>query len=79
MKIYGYKDEGLPIEQIESSELAEITINASPEEVRKIARFFAKVADDMDKMGADYSHIHLADEESGFEDSPHFVVFNSEN
>jgi hypothetical protein len=29
MKIHGYKDEGLPIEQIEPYELAEITIEAT--------------------------------------------------
>lgn len=58
-------------------ELAEITINATPDEARKIAAFLISVADAMDQMGNAYSHMHLADQQSGFEDSPHITVFNS--
>ena len=74
MKIYGYADAGLPIEQIEPKVLAEIALVATPEELRVIASFLASVAGTMERMGADHSHEHLADRYPGFDDSPHFVV-----
>ena len=78
MKIYGYSDQGLPIEDIESVELAEITLNATPDETRKIAAFLLSAADAMERMGQSYGHVHLADLQPGFENSPHMTVFNSE-
>jgi len=78
MKISGYSDEGLPIEQIQARELAEITLNVTPNELRQIASFLLEAADEMHRMGASYSHLHLADRVSGFESSPHLTVLNSE-
>lgn len=74
MKIYGYKDEGLSIEEIVPFELAEITLQASPRELRLIASFLESAADEMERMGKEYDHEHLADKEPFFKDSPHFVV-----
>ena len=78
MKIHGYSDKGLPIEQVRSEELAEISLVASPSELRLIAAFLSASADNMERMGATYGHEHLADKQSGFDSSPHFVVFNSD-
>ena len=61
MKIYGYKDKGLDIDQITPSELAEITIVASPEELKMIANFLSAAADEMIRMGESYDHEHLSD------------------
>ncbi|HEY3487626.1 MAG TPA: hypothetical protein VGL10_06135 [Gammaproteobacteria bacterium] len=72
MKLYGYKDED--IEQTEPSKLAETTLVASPQELRMIAAFLEAAADNMEKMGADYSHEHLSDKNPSFESSPRFVV-----
>lgn len=77
MKIHGYKDEGLPIEQIGPSELAEITLVATPHELREIAAFLKAAADNMERLGPEYDHEHLSDKKPGFEGSPHFVVFNA--
>jgi hypothetical protein len=77
MKIHGYSDQGLPTEEIQSSELAEITVVASPSELRRIAAFLLSAADNMEHMGSSYSHEHLSDKQPGFDSSPHFVVFNS--
>ena len=74
MKLYGYKDEGLDIDQIVSSELAEITLVASPEELRMIAAFLESAADEMVRMGETYDHEHLSDKKPFFNNSPHFVV-----
>jgi hypothetical protein len=77
MKIHGYSNRGLPIEQVRPEELAEITLVANPAELRQIAAFLSSAADSMERMGTSYSHEHLADKQPGFDSSPHFVVFNS--
>ncbi len=75
MKIYGYIDEGLDIDQIVPSELAEITLVASPDELRMIASFLETTAQEMERMGETYDHEHLSDKKTPyFNDSPHFVV-----
>lgn len=76
MKIHGYGNCGVPIAQIQPEELAEITLVATPIELRQIAAFLSSAADNMDRMGQNYSHENLADKQSGFDNSPHFVVFN---
>lgn len=76
MKIYGYSDEGLAAEEVRPKELAEITLVATPSELRKIVAFLAMAAEKMEQMGSVYEHEHLADKQPGFEESPHFVVFN---
>lgn len=78
MQLFGYKDQGLPIEDIRSDELAEVTLVAKPGELRRIAKFLQFAADEMERMGNDYSHLHLSDQDKTFEESPHFVVFNPE-
>ena len=78
MKISGYADQGLPAEEVISSELAEITLLANPIELRKIAVFLNSAAENMERMGTNYSHEHLSDKQHGFGNSPHFTVFNAE-
>ena len=78
MKIHGYADAGLEIEEIVPAELAEITLVATPEELRRIARFLENCANGMEARGKSWEHEHLSDEDRYFKDSPHFVVFNPE-
>jgi hypothetical protein len=78
MKIFGYKDEGLDPENVRPVELAEITLQADPAELRKIATFLNTCADGMEARGRDWEHEHLSDRVKEFENSPHFVVFNPE-
>ena len=78
MKIYGYKNEGQDPENIEPSELAEITLVANADELRKIARFIDAAAEGIEKRGKNWEHEHLSDKYREFESSPHFVVFNPE-
>jgi len=79
LKISGYEIGDIPIEEIKFIDLAEITVEATPEELRKIANFLNTAADNMEKMGRSYDHEHLGDKQPGFQDSPHFTVFNSNN
>jgi hypothetical protein len=74
MKLYGYSDEGLPVEQVVTVELAEITLCATPSELRRMAVFFETCAGEMERMGETFDHAHLSDGAKEFEHSPHFVV-----
>lgn len=76
MKLYGYSTEGAEPEKAIPSELAEITLVATPEELRTIATFLISAAEGMDERGLDWEHEHLSDKHKEFRDSPHFVVFN---
>jgi predicted DNA-binding protein YlxM (UPF0122 family) len=77
MKLYGYYDEGLSIAEIASKELAEVTLCATLEELRRMSEFLTFCAAEMDRMGAVYDHIHLSDRLKDFEYSPHFVVMKA--
>jgi hypothetical protein len=74
MKLYGYADTGLPPEQVVPAALAEITLCATPLELRRMAKFLESCASEMERMGAAYDHVHLSDRLKEFEASPHFVV-----
>lgn len=74
MKLFGYADEGLPIEGVATKELAEVTLCATAGELRRISEFLTFCASEMERMGSVYDHIHLSDRLKEFEGSPHFVV-----
>jgi len=75
MKIFGYADDGLPNdEDVVPKTLAEITLCASPDELRRMAAFLKLCAKEMERTGPKFSHIHLSDRMKEFESSPHFVV-----
>lgn len=78
MKIHGYADEGRPIAEIVPAELAEITLVATPEELRRIASFLENCATGIETRGKSWEHEHLSDKDQFFTSSPHFVVFNPE-
>ena len=74
MRIYGYEDTGQPSGTVVPALLAEITLNATPDELRAMAEFLRGCADEMDRMGESFDHVHLSDRQRQFESSPHFVV-----
>ncbi len=74
MQIYGYEDNGQPLDAVVPALLAEITLNATPDELRAMAGFLQGCAEEMDRMGDKFEHIHLSDRLKAFEASPHFVV-----
>jgi hypothetical protein len=74
MKLYGYENMGLPIEEIIPAALAEVTLCASPDELRQMAKFFSFCAIEMESMNSEYDHIHLPDQFKEFAESPHLVV-----
>jgi len=76
MKLFGYEEGQPPVSGVTVNPLAEVTLVASPDELRRIAEFLKDAANSMESMGNTYSHEHLADKQSGFDASPHFVVFS---
>lgn len=75
MKIYGYEDQGLEPEHIVPKQLTEITLCATPGELRRIGEFLVACATEMESMGGAYDHVHLGDRMKEFDtSSPHFVV-----
>lgn len=78
MKLYGYADAGLPPEEVTPLALAEITLCATPQELRDMSKFLADCADEVVCMGSTYDHVHLSDRIRQFESSPHVVVAPAE-
>jgi hypothetical protein len=76
VKIHGYAKEEQDAENIIPADLAEITLVASPEELRRIAKFLELCADKIEINGTSWEHEHLSDQDKTFVNSPHFVVFN---
>lgn len=76
MKLFGYSDPSTPVEAV--PELLEVTLNATPHELRRVAEFLSFCAEEMERMGSEYSHHHLADRMKEFSSSPHLVVFAGE-
>ena len=74
MRLSGYSDTGLPIGEIVHAALAEVTLCATPVELRGMAEFFLFCANEMERMGGAYDHIHLSDRMKEFRNSPHLVV-----
>ncbi|WP_157604139.1 hypothetical protein [Rhizobacter sp. Root1221] len=80
MKIYGYRKEEPDDAPVSSKGLAEITLCATPHELRRMAEFFAVCADEMERMGDVYDHVHLGDRMKEFDgSSPHLVICKAES
>jgi hypothetical protein len=79
MKLHGYPNEGLPTEEVVPAELAEITLVATPVELRRISEFLTFCASEMERMGKTYDHVHLSDYMKIFRNSPQFVVMRPTN
>ena len=74
MKLYGYSSGTNAHEGAVPGALVEITLVASPTELRRIAEFLSTAATNIDRMGDAYSHEHLSDWDRSFASAPHFVV-----
>jgi hypothetical protein len=77
MKLYGYsaleRDTADPSE-ITPFALGDVTLCASADQLRTMAKFFEHCASEMERMGSRFDHIHLSDEHKEFSLSPQFVV-----
>lgn len=62
--------------QQEPMELAEVTLAATPVQLRRIAKFIEAAADGLEKHGSNWGHEHLADEMPEFKGAPEFIIIN---
>jgi hypothetical protein len=76
IKLWGYS---LSRFQQEPMELAEVTLAATPAQLRKIARFIESAADGLEKHGSNFGHEHLAHAVPEFEGAPEFIILNPQN
>ena len=67
MKIYGYKEADTEIDGL--LKLRDIGISASPDTLRAVANFINDAADELEKMGDDFGHLHLMDEWKGWSEN----------
>ena len=71
MKIYGYAKDG-----DELQELAETTVQSEPEQLRKLAGFFTKMADALETDRKNFGHGHAQDYcEDWSDDDPEIIIF----
>jgi len=74
MKLYGYSESARQAESVVPETLAEVSLVATPTELRALAEFLSGCATEMETMGNVFDHIHLSDRVEAFRSSPHFVV-----
>lgn len=74
MKFYGYSELAREADIVVPEALAEVSLVASPAELRAIAGFLVECASEMERMGGTFDHAHLGDRLRAFQASPHFVV-----
>ncbi|HEX4330262.1 MAG TPA: hypothetical protein VH105_25965 [Burkholderiales bacterium] len=76
MKLYGYTQKARRADSKSPEKMAEVTLVASPAQLRKIAAFIENAAREMEEMGDTFNHVHLESHQKGFANSPQFVIFN---
>ena len=74
MKLYGHVIPGTSKGAADPNTLTEVTLVASPAELRRIADFLLAGAASMERMGESFDHEHLSDKDRSFESSPHLVI-----
>ncbi|WP_421711539.1 Imm32 family immunity protein [Alcanivorax sp.] len=73
MEFLGYTEELLQVDSPQPAKLPEVTISASPSELRAIAHFLLASADEMEIEGSQFEHEHF---EFDQRDNPALVVSN---
>jgi hypothetical protein len=76
MKIFGYTDKGRSAEDAQPLALAEVTLAATPAELRALAGFIEAAAKRIEAQGQNYDHEHLCDGFKEFSNSPSFIIAN---
>ncbi len=75
MKLFGYPNKDY--DEVHSLELSGVTVAANPDELRRIAKFFAQAAKDIEEYGSDFEHEHLMDNQDGFDKDGDIQIYNS--
>lgn len=67
MKAYAYPV-GEPLNEYGLLQLNDVSLSADSKTVRAIAQFLMAVADEMDRMGESYDHVHIQDASDAWQD-----------
>jgi hypothetical protein len=76
MKLFGFLATRQPQQPQAPEALLEVTLVATPAELRRIAQFLLDGATSMERLGAGYSHEHLSDLDPEFETPPNLIISN---
>ncbi|MDB5806258.1 MAG: hypothetical protein JWN73_3580 [Betaproteobacteria bacterium] len=79
MKLYGYTQKARNADSGTPEKMAEVTLVATPAQLRRIAAFIENAAREMEaaeEAGNNFSHVHLMDQQKGFARAPQFIVYN---
>jgi hypothetical protein len=74
MKLYGFPEGQQSVSVQAPQALLEVTLVATPAELRRIAQFLLDGASSMERLGASYSHEHLSDLDPNFGASPNLII-----
>jgi len=78
MKAYGYTN-GNKENEYGYCEITEISLAASPDQLREMSKFLLLAAQEMEDMGSSYDHVHLQDRSEHWSEAwPDIVVAKSE-
>ncbi|MEL4282792.1 MULTISPECIES: Imm32 family immunity protein [Shewanella] len=73
MKFWGYTQELAEAAEPQPKALIEVTISATPSDLREIAKFLSSAADKIEVQGRNFEHEHFLNNAS---DAPRLIVFN---
>lgn len=73
MEFFGYTEELQQVDSLQPAKLPEVTISASPSELRAIAHFLLASADEMEIEGNQFEHEHFEFDPG---DNPALVISN---
>ena len=74
MKMYAYPA-GDPLNEYGLLELKDVSFSADAKTIREIARFLNEAADEMEKLGSSFDHIHMQDKTLAWQEEwPDLVV-----
>ena len=73
MKLWGYTQELIEVAEPQPSALVEVTISATPNELREISKFLSSAADAIEAQGKNFEHEHFLNNAT---DAPRLIVFN---
>jgi hypothetical protein len=76
MKLFGFLEKRHPQPSQAPEALREVTLVATPAELRRIAQFLLDGASSMERLGASFSHEHLSDLDPEIETSPNLIISN---
>jgi hypothetical protein len=74
MKLYGLTDTRQSDKVQAPKALVEVTLVATPSELRRVAQFLLDEAGAMERLGSTYSHSHFSDQDPEFDGSANLIV-----